>query len=112
MAGPVLLAEHDPAVREMLRRYLVRDGHVVTTASTTEQTLAALGAGAAAAGQVPAAAVAVLDLTMPGLDPRRLRQALAALAPAAPPAVFLAAPGPRPRALAGSRHQGGGERRW
>jgi DNA-binding response OmpR family regulator len=93
MTGTVLLAEHDPAVREMLRRYLVRDGFSVSVASTPEQTIAALetppGRGE----------VAVLDLTMPGLDPRRLRRALGGRP--AMPAVFLVASGPRPRGLTG-----------
>jgi DNA-binding response OmpR family regulator len=50
--------------------------------------------------------VAVLDLTMPGLDPRRVRRALRT------PAVFLAAPKvSRPRGLSAD-HGPGGPRRW
>lgn len=97
MAGVVLLAEHDPAVREMLRRYLIRDGLSVRLASAADQALAALAAPPW---------LAVLDLTMPDLDPRRLRQALRGRP--AMPAVFLVAPGPRPRGLAGPRTA----RRW
>jgi DNA-binding response OmpR family regulator len=50
--------------------------------------------------------VAVLDLTMPGLDPRRIRRALRT------PVIFLVAgpQGPRPRGLA--RGGAAGPRRW
>src|SRR5207302_7647454 len=51
-------------------------------------------------------AAAVLDLTMPGLDPRRIRRALRT------PVIFLVAglQGPRPRGLA--RGGATGPRRW
>jgi DNA-binding response OmpR family regulator len=65
---PVLLAEHDPEVAEMARRYLTRAGAQVTVTTEADETTAALAARAAR--------VAVLDLTMPGLDPRRLRRLL------------------------------------
>jgi two-component system response regulator MtrA len=92
----VLLAEHEPEVAEMSARYLHRDGLRVRLVTTPEQALAELTGGPDAA--------AVLDLTMPGLDPRRIRRALRT------PVIFLAA-GPRPRGLARS---GGttGPRRW
>lgn len=84
-AGPaVLLAEHEPAVAAMLVRYLVRGGFEVRQAGTPELALTRLA---------DPPAVAVLDLTMPALDPRRVRRALRT------PAVFLVAPGPRPRGL-------------
>jgi len=99
----VLLAEHDDAVAAMLARYLARDGLAVRLAASPELALAALASASAHAGQE---AVAVVDLTMPGLDPRRVRQALLSrVVPA--PVIFLAAPGPRPRGLNGS-----GARRW
>jgi DNA-binding response OmpR family regulator len=95
----VLLAEHEPEVAEMSARYLRRDGLRVRLVTTPEQALAELTGGPDAA--------AVLDLTMPGLDPRRIRRALRT------PVIFLAADsqGPRPRGLARS---GGttGPRRW
>ena len=95
----VLLAEHEPEVAEMSARYLRRDGLGVRLVTTPEQALAELTGGPDAA--------AVLDLTMPGLDPRRIRRALRT------PVIFLAAgsQGPRPRGLARS---GGttGPRRW
>ena len=95
----VLLAEHEPEVAEMSARYLRRDGLQVRLVTTPEQALAELTSGPDAA--------AVLDLTMPGLDPRRIRRALRT------PVIFLVAgpQGPRPRGLARS---GGttGPRRW
>ena len=95
----VLLAEHEPEVAEMSARYLRRDGLRVRLVTTPEQALAELTGGSDAA--------AVLDLTMPGLDPRRIRRALRI------PVIFLVAgpQGPRPRGLARS---GGttGPRRW
>src|SRR5580704_9528747 len=92
----VLLAEHEPEVAEMSARYLRRDGLLVRPVTTPEEALAELTGGPDA--------VAVLDLTMPGLDPRRIRRALRT------PVIFLVA-GPRPRGLARS---GGttGPRRW
>ena len=82
----------------MSARYLRRDGLRVRLVATPEHALAELTAGPDA--------VAVLDLTMPGLDPRRIRRALRT------PVIFLVAgsQGPRPRGLA----RGGttGPRRW
>src|SRR6516225_10372919 len=97
-AGSVLLAEHEPEVAEMSARYLRRDGLLVRPVTTPEQALAELTAGPDAA--------AVLDLTMPGLDPRRIRRALRT------PVIFLVAgpQGPRPRGLA--RGGAAGPRRW
>jgi DNA-binding response OmpR family regulator len=91
----VLLAEHEPEVAEMSARYLRRDGLRVRLVTNPEQTLAELTGGPDAA--------AVIDLTMPGLDPRRIRRALRT------PVIFLAAGsgGPRPRGLAVHR-----QRRW
>src|ERR1700747_3652308 len=98
--GPrsVLLAEHESEVAEMSARYLRRDGLLVRPATTPEQALAELTAGPAAA--------AVLDLTMPGRAPRRIRRALRT------PVIFLVADpqAPRPRGLA--RGRTGGPRRW
>jgi hypothetical protein len=69
----------------MSARYLRRDGLRVRLVTTPEQALAELTAGPDAA--------AVLDLTMPGLDPRRIRSALRTSV------IFLVAglQGPRPR---------------
>lgn len=106
--GPsVLLAEHEAAVAAMLVRYLDRDGFDVTLAATPELALAGLSAAAPLAAEHGTPAVAVLDLTMPGLDPRRVRRALRI------PVVFLVAPGPRPRGLNGAAGGSGpAARRW
>jgi two-component system, OmpR family, response regulator len=101
----VLLAEHEPEVAEMSARYLGRDGLRVRLVTTPEQALAELTSGPDAA--------AVIDLTMPGLDPRRIRRALRT------PVIFLVAgsqgargepAGPQPRGLA--RGGTAGPRRW
>ena len=95
----VLLAEHEPEVAEMSARYLRRDGLRVRLVTSPEPTLAELTGGPDAA--------AVIDLTMPGLDPRRIRRALRT------PVIFLVADAkaPRPRGLA-VRGDAAGARRW
>ena len=95
----VLLAEHEPEVAEMSARYLSRDGLRVRLVSHPDQTLAELTAGPDVA--------AVIDLTMPGLDLRRIRRALRT------PVIFLVADlkHPRPRGLA-TRGDVAGARRW
>jgi DNA-binding response OmpR family regulator len=95
----VLLAEHEPEVAEMSARYLRRDGLRVRLVTSPEPTLAELTGGPDAA--------AVIDLTMPGLDPRRIRRALRT------PVIFLVADAraPRPRGLA-VRGGTAGARRW
>jgi len=123
----VLLAEHEPDVAEMSARYLRRDGLLVCLVTTPEEALAQLtteltggqdaaagglgrsDAAAGGLGKSDAAAgldLTVLDLTMPGLDPRRLRRALRT------PVIFLAAgpQGPRPRGLGPCGPAG--PRRW
>jgi DNA-binding response OmpR family regulator len=99
----VLLAEHEPEVAEMSARYLRRDGLLVRPVTTPERALAELTAGPDA---VPVFDLTVLDLTMPGLDPRRIRRALRT------PVIFLVAgpQGPRPRGL--TRAGATGPRRW
>ncbi len=95
----VLLAEHEPEVAEMSARYLRQDGLRVRLVTSPEPTLAELTGGPDAA--------AVVDLTMPGLDPRRIRRALRT------PVIFLVADAkaPRPRGLA-VRGDAAGARRW
>jgi DNA-binding response OmpR family regulator len=95
----VLLAEHEPAVAEMSARYLRQDGIRVRLVTSPEPTLAELTGGPDAA--------AVIDLTMPGLDPRRIRRALRT------PVIFLVADAsaPRPRGLV-VRGAAAGARRW
>jgi DNA-binding response OmpR family regulator len=83
----------------MSARYLRRDGLGVRLVAAPEQALAELTGAPDDA--------AVLDLTMPGLDPRRIRRALRT------PVIFLTAgpQGPRPRGLARSSGTAG-PRRW
>lgn len=110
----ILLAEHEPDVAEMSARYLRQDGFEVRLVTSPEPTLAELTDGAGAA--------AVIDLTMPGLDPRRIRRALSSIAVSSMavssiagriPVIFLVADvrAPRPRGLAG-RGDATGARRW
>jgi len=73
----VLVADHEPEVAEMARRYLERAGMRVLITGNPAETVRAL------AGR--AAALFVIDLTMPGLEVRAVRQALAP----AMPVVFL-----------------------
>jgi DNA-binding response OmpR family regulator len=76
----VLVADHEPEVAELARRYLERAGLRVLVTGSSAETIRAL------AGQAPEAPdLFVIDLTMPGLEVRAIRQALAP----AVPAVFL-----------------------
>ena len=95
----VLLAEHEPEVAVMSARFLSRDGLRVRLVTRPDRALAELTGGPDAA--------AVVDLTMPGLDPRRIRRALRT------PVIFLVADlrAPRPRGLA-ARGDATGARRW
>jgi DNA-binding response OmpR family regulator len=84
----VLVADHEPAVAEMARRYLERASMRVLVTGNPAETVRAL-AGAAAD-------LFVIDLTMPGLEVRAVRQVLAA----GMPAVFLLdRSDPRPHGL-------------
>lgn len=67
-ARPVLVADHEPEVAELARRYLERAGLLVRLVSPS--------AAIAALGDYPLPVV-VLDLTAPGLDIRRVRRAVA-----------------------------------
>jgi DNA-binding response OmpR family regulator len=96
----VLVADHEPEVGEMSRRYLVRAGLSVQVVSTPAATLGAL------AGRT--ADLFVIDLTMPSLDVIAVRRALAAGAPV-PVAFLLDRQGRRPRGLADGLD---GPRRW
>jgi DNA-binding response OmpR family regulator len=105
----ILLAEHEPEVAEMSARYLRQDGFRVRLVTSPEPTLAALTDGPGAA--------AVIDLAMPGLDPRRIRRALSSIAGSSiagrTPVIFLVADAraPRPRGLA-VQSDAAGARRW
>ncbi len=92
MPPVVLLAEHEPEVTELARRYLARAGLTVSVATNAADTIAALGEHSPAA--------AVLDLTMPGLDARRVRRLLRPRA-SHRPAAGAAQPGTRRAAAPG-----------
>jgi DNA-binding response OmpR family regulator len=62
----ILVAEHDQAVAELIRRSLAREGLRVRAARTAAETAEELANCRAA--------VVVLDLTMPGLDARQIRR--------------------------------------
>jgi two-component system, OmpR family, response regulator len=84
----VLVADHEPEVAEMARRYLERANMRALVTCTPAETLRALAARRAD--------LFVIDLTMPGLEVRGVRQALAAVVPV----VFLLDRGdPRPHGL-------------
>jgi DNA-binding response OmpR family regulator len=84
----VLVADHEPEVAEMARRYLERANMRAVVATGPSETLRALAARRAD--------LFVIDLTMPGLEVRGVRQALAAVVPV----VFLLDRGdPRPHGL-------------
>jgi DNA-binding response OmpR family regulator len=98
----VLVAEHEPEVAELASRYLAREGLDLWLTESPEEALAALNDHAAA--------MAVLDLTMPGLDARKARRALAAQDPITRmPVIFLVGGRLRPsRPRAGTA----GRERW
>jgi DNA-binding response OmpR family regulator len=73
----VLVADHEPEVAEMARRYLERASMRVLVTGSPAETVLELAR--------QAADLFVIDLTMPGLEVRAVRQVLAP----AVPAVFL-----------------------
>jgi two-component system, OmpR family, response regulator len=84
----VLVSDHEPEVAEMARRYLERASMRALVTCAPAQTLGALATGSAD--------LYVIDLTMPGLQVRGVRQALGA----GVPVVFLLDRGdPRPHGL-------------
>jgi len=100
--GLVLVAEHEPEVAKLTSRYLAREGLDLWLTESPGEALAALNNHAAA--------MAVLDLTMPGLDARKARRALAAQDPRTRmPVIFLVGGRLRPsRPRAGTA----GRERW
>ncbi len=60
MSGAVLVVEDDQELRDLLRRYLERNGHSVTTTGSGAQAITALEAGGID--------VVVLDLGLPDVD--------------------------------------------
>jgi DNA-binding response OmpR family regulator len=95
----VVVAEHEPEVAEMARRYLRGARLPALVTASPEEAIALL--------RSRLAAVYVLDLTMPGLDIRLIRRSVGSGPPAA--VVFLMDPrAARPRGLG----TGPGSRRW
>jgi DNA-binding response OmpR family regulator len=93
----VLIADHEPEVGEMSRRYLARAGLNPTVVTTPGEALAAL------AGRE--ADLLVLDLTMPGLEVAAVSRALAA-GDRVPVVFLLDRFGIRPRGLSGGAGAG------
>jgi DNA-binding response OmpR family regulator len=90
----VLIADHEPEVGEMSRRYLARAGLSVVVATSPAATLSALAAGDAD--------LFVIDLTMPGLEVAAVRRALLAVGDPGSRALAAGAPRiPGPRVAAG-----------
>jgi DNA-binding response OmpR family regulator len=88
----ILVAEHDHAVAELIRRYLAKEGLRVRAAGTAAETAAELAECRAA--------VVVLDLTMPGLDAREIRRMIRSR----PTPSSLARPGRPPAARRAQSH--------
>lgn len=93
----VLVADHEPEVAELARRYLERASMRVLVTGGPAETVQAL------AGH--AADLFVIDLTMPGLEVRAVRQVLT---PAVPVVFLLHRGDPRPHGLNSPRPA----RRW
>lgn len=93
----VLVADHEPEVAELARRYLERASMRVRVTGSPAETVQAL------AGH--AADLFVIDLTMPGLEVRAVRQVLT---PAMPVVFLLRRGDPRPHGLNSPRPA----RRW
>jgi len=89
----VLVADHEPEVAELARRYLERAGMRVLVTASPAETIQAL-AGCQRAPEAPD--LFVIDLTMPGLEVRAVRQALT---PAIPVLFLLRRGESRPHGL-------------
>ena len=87
----VLVADHEPEVGEMSRRYLARAGASVRVVTSPGPALTAL----AAAG----ADLFVIDLTMPGLEAASVRRVLQSAGGLGPIVYLLDRHGVRPRSL-------------
>jgi DNA-binding response OmpR family regulator len=82
----VLVADHEPEVAGLARRYLERAGmRVLVTGSPAETIQALAGFRGRGPGSRDAPGLFVIDLTMPGLEVRAVRQVLTP----AIPVVFL-----------------------
>ena len=81
----VLVADHEPEVAGLARRYLERAGMRVLLTGSPAGTIQALARCQGAPGAPEAPDLFVIDLTMPGLEVRSVRQVLTP----AIPVVFL-----------------------
>jgi DNA-binding response OmpR family regulator len=81
----VLVADHEPEVAGLARRYLERAGMRVLVTGSPAGTIQALAGCPGAPGAPEAPDLFVIDLTMPGLEVRSVRQVLTP----AIPVVFL-----------------------
>jgi DNA-binding response OmpR family regulator len=81
----VLVADHEPEVAGLARRYLERAGLRVLVTGSPAGTIQALAGCLGAPGAPEAPDLFVIDLTMPGLEVRSVRQVLTP----AIPVVFL-----------------------
>ena len=81
----VLVADHEPEVAGLARRYLERAGMRVLVTGSPAGTIQALAGCPGAPGAPGAPDLFVIDLTMPGLEVRSVRQVLTP----AIPVVFL-----------------------
>jgi DNA-binding response OmpR family regulator len=81
----VLVADHEPEVAGLARRYLERAGMRVLVTGSPAGTIQALAGCPGAPGAPEAPDLFVIDLTMPGLEVRAVRQVLTP----AIPVVFL-----------------------
>lgn len=95
----VVVIEHEPEVGDMARRYLERARFPVRVTADPAEAIVSVSSRLATAY--------VIDLTMPGLDIRLVRRALAS-GTAASVVFLLGARAARPRGLG----SGPGERRW
>src|SRR6201988_1494905 len=89
----VLIADDDPTVRDVVRRYMERDGHDVSIAHNGNEALQLLGADRVD--------VAVLDVMMPGPDGMTLCRSLRRGDGYAVPVILLTALGEEDDRIAG-----------
>ncbi|AQA01959.1 DNA-binding response regulator [Mycobacterium sp. MS1601] len=93
MAARVLIADDDVVVRDVVRRYLERDGLMVTVADNGTDALRLLG--------IERFDVAVLDVMMPGVDGLTLCRSLRRAGDFSVPVILLTALGEEEDRIAG-----------
>ena len=93
MVSRVLIADDDPIVRDVVRRYLERDGHEVLIARDGDEALHLLGA--------ECVDVAILDVMMPGPDGMTLCRSMRSGDSYVVPVILLTALGEEDDRIAG-----------